>query len=120
MGAPREYLNMVGTIHRLESELMPLARSYVEEIVPKFVPMAARLVELFFRNVRYLNFLISTLLYELPDVVVEKVADESAAWRPQGKSGTHKVRKHEKVELAAKPFVIASRRLFALTFGHTG
>jgi hypothetical protein len=100
-------------IHRLQGEEMSFARDNFEKVFLEFVPVAAPLIQFFFRDVGYLHFYITAGFPELPHIFVEKIPDERPARRPERESAPHELRECEEVKLYAEFFMVAFFGFFA-------
>ncbi len=100
-------LRVVRTIHRLHCKLVALTGCDAEEFVLELVPVTGCLVELFLRDVRYLDAVVAGLAAETPHKLVEKIPHEGAPRRPERESRTDELREGEEVELLSKLLVVA-------------
>ena len=62
---------------------MLLARRDLEELILELVPVATRFVELFFCDMRDIHLFIAAGLAELPDEIIQLVAEERSFRRPK-------------------------------------
>src|SRR3989344_7435623 len=76
--------------------------------------MAAAFVEFFLGDMRDLDFFVSACPAQPPHKVVDKIAQDGAAWGPQRKPGPDEFRKGEEVEFLAEYLMVAFFRFLAL------
>src|SRR3989344_6846176 len=76
-------LRMVRAVHGLQRVLFALARGNPEELVGKFVPVPALFVQVFFSDVGDSDALVAVLGAQLPDKLIELLAQGCALGCPQ-------------------------------------
>src|SRR3989344_5093879 len=106
-------LRMVRAVHRLKRVLFALARGNPEELVGEFVPMPTLFVQVFFGDMGDSDALVAVLGAQLPDKLIELLAQGGALGCPQRQPRADQLGEGKEVKLLADDSVVALFNLYS-------
>ena len=108
-GLPSENLTMVRTVHGLQHVFLSLLRSGDRtECIFRIVGVVTRChIEVLTTNMRSDNFLITKILLDFAQHILQAETQVSSLWQPDGKTLTYTVGEHEELHLLANLAMVA-------------